>query len=54
MIYSIKECVLMSYSSLGMMCDVLQSSGLFGGDFTAADYSIVTFSAQGIFSTFLE
>ena len=38
--------------SLGMMCDLLHSGGLFGGDFTAMEFSTVTFSAPGIFSTF--
>ena len=39
--------------SLGMMCDLLHSGGLFGGDFTAVDFSTVTFSPLGIFSTFI-
>ena len=47
-------CLIMGtyWMSLGMMCDLLHSGGLFGGDFTAMEFSTVTFSAPGIFSTF--
>ena len=38
--------------SLGMICDLLPSGGLFSDDLTAADFSTVIFSTQGFFSTF--